>query len=143
MRLTAAALSSWERCHGRITAGSCVLIAFGWDARWGQPDYLQSWPGLTVGAGQLLASRAPALVAVDTPSVDAPEAETLPVHQALLSASVVIGENFASLRRLPGRCLLAALPLRIAGGTGSPVRPVAYARRSASARTSTPVQEAT
>lgn len=125
-RVSAETLLAWEREHGTITAGTCVLFAFGWDAHWTKPGYMRSWPALAPDAGELLAERAPALVAVDTISVDAPEAETLPVHRTLLAASVVIGENFANLQQLPDQCLLAALPLPIQGGTGSPVRPIAY-----------------
>lgn len=127
-RVSARMLLDWEHRNGTLAPGSAVLAAFGWDAHWGDPGYIRRWPAFTADAGRLLASRSLALLAVDTISVDPPEAETLPVHRALLSASAVIGENFANLRDLPQSCLLAVHPLRIPDGTGSPVRPVAYHR---------------
>jgi kynurenine formamidase len=39
---------------------------------------------------------------------------------------VLIGENFANLDRVPPVCGIAALPLPIAGGSGSPTRAIAF-----------------
>lgn len=71
-----------------------------------------------------LATRGVRLLAVDVPSVDASASKDLPAHRAFLENDVAIIEGV----RLDGvpecECELIALPLRIEGGDGSPVRAV-------------------
>jgi len=60
----------------------------------------------------------------DTPSMDDVDSKDLPGHHALLDAGIAILEGL-DLRSAPdGVYELAALPLKIAGGDGSPVRAV-------------------
>ena len=70
-----------------------------------------------------------ALVGCDTLSVDAAVSEATPAHQALLGNEVFIVENLKNLGVLPPFCLFMALPLKIRGGSGSPVRAVALVPR--------------
>ena len=53
-------------------------------------------------------------------------------HQALLGANVPALENVASLDLLPPRDFrVAALPMKIGGGTGAPLRGVAFVPQTA------------
>jgi arylformamidase len=64
------------------------------------------------------------LLGVDLPSVDQVDSKTLPIHHALGAAKITILENL-DLREVPAGCYdLIALPLKIAGADGSPVRAV-------------------
>lgn len=64
------------------------------------------------------------LYGTDTPSMDEADSKELPGHHALLDAGIAILEGL-DLRAAPdGVYELAALPLKIAGGDGSPVRAV-------------------
>ena len=64
------------------------------------------------------------LYGADTPSMDDADSKELPGHHALLAAGIAILEGL-DLRAAPdGVYELAALPLKIAGGDGSPVRAV-------------------
>ena len=47
-----------------------------------------------------------------------------------LPNDIYILENLENVGRLPGIAYLAALPLKIEGGSGSPIRPVAFVPRS-------------
>ncbi len=68
------------------------------------------------------------LFGVDVPSVDQLDSKTLPIHHALGAAKIMILENL-DLRAAPvGCCELIALPLRLAGADGSPVRAVLIER---------------
>jgi arylformamidase len=78
---------------------------------------------------------APALVGVlaragivlygsDTPSMDDADSKDLPGHHALLDAGIAILEGLDLRNARDGVYELAALPLKIAGGDGSPVRAV-------------------
>ncbi len=64
------------------------------------------------------------LFGTDAPSVDGPDSDTLAGHIALLKNGIAILEGL-DLRAAPdGLYELSALPLKIAGGDGSPVRAV-------------------
>ena len=68
------------------------------------------------------------LIGVDVPSVDELDSKTLPIHHALGAANITILENL-DLRAVPAGCYdLIALPLRLAGADGSPVRAVLIER---------------
>jgi len=123
----------WEREHGPIERGDRVLLRYGWDERWATgPEgrrFLEDWPGLSGGAAEYLVERGTALVGCDTLSVDAAGSEENPAHHALLGNEVYVVENLRNLHRLPPFCLFLALPLKIRGGSGSPVRAVALVPR--------------
>ena len=70
------------------------------------------------------------LIGLDVPSVDQVDSKTLPIHHALDAANIIILENL-DLRDAPAGCYeLIALPLRLAGADGSPVRAVLIDRAS-------------
>ncbi len=83
---------------------------------------------LSVEAVEWLAERGVKLLGVDVPSVDAIDSKTLPIHHALDRAGILILENLQLDDVTPGRYELVALPLKIAGGDGSPVRAVLIER---------------
>jgi arylformamidase len=99
-----------------------VALSTGWERRWGQPEYFSDHPVITPEAAHYLLECGVHLVGVDFPSVDTPPHET---HVVLLSAGAVIVENLTNLDAIRGdRFQLIALPLRIVGRDGSPVRAV-------------------
>jgi arylformamidase len=63
-------------------------------------------------------------VGIDTPSVDPFESKALEAHQALARHDMANLEGLVLDRVAEGRYELIALPLRIAGADGSPVRAV-------------------
>jgi arylformamidase len=64
------------------------------------------------------------LIGLDLPSVDQTDSKTLPVHHALDAANILILENLDLREAAPGLYELITLPLKIAGGDGSPIRAV-------------------
>ena len=64
------------------------------------------------------------LVGIDTPSVDSARADVLIAHQECLRNSIAILEGLVLDHVEEGEYELIALPLRIRGGDGSPVRAV-------------------
>ena len=62
------------------------------------------------------------LYGTDTPSMDAIDSKELPGHNALLRHGVAILEGLDLTGAVDGRYELVALPLKIVGGDGSPVR---------------------
>ena len=64
------------------------------------------------------------LIGLDLPSVDQVDSKTLPIHHALDAANITILENLDLRTVAPGCYELIALPLRLSGADGSPVRAV-------------------
>ncbi len=62
------------------------------------------------------------LIGLDLPSVDQTDSKTLPVHHALDAANIIIIENLDLRAVAPGVYDLIAVPLKIAGADGSPIR---------------------
>ena len=129
---------AWESEHGRVPAGSAVLIRTGWAARW--PDALAylgddtpgetgnlHFPGIGAAATRLLVEdRRAGLLGIDTASIDRGESTDFIAHRIGAAAGVPNLENVADLSGLPPTgFLLAALPMKIEGGTGAPARIVA------------------
>jgi kynurenine formamidase len=139
-RLDRAALEEWERSHGRIADASIVLIRTGWSSRW--PDkqrYLGTtktgaagvaelhFPGIDSSAARWLATeRKVKAVGIDTPSIDYGQSKTFDTHRILLGENIPAFENVNALDRLPRTgAFVIALPMKIKGGSGGPLRIVA------------------
>jgi arylformamidase len=82
------------------------------------------WPLMAADVPAWLAARGVKLVGLDVPSVDHLTSKDLPIHHACDAAGVVILENLDLRAVAPGVYELIALPLKIRGGDGSPVRAV-------------------
>ena len=138
--VTRAELEAFEAVHGRIPEGSIVLLDTGFARFW--PDrarYLGNagrgaeaaarlhFPGLSAeGARWLAEERRVAAVGIDTASIDPGPSRDFLAHRALFAHDVPAFENLASLRDLPPRGFtVIALPMRIAGGSGAPLRAIA------------------
>ena len=141
-RLTAADVRAWESQHGTIGAGTIVLLHTGWGKRWpdrkqyfgddtpGQVDHLH-FPSYGEDAARLLVGhRYVAAIGVDTPSIDYRQSKDFIVHQVANGADVPGFENIANLERVPARgAWVIALPMKIAKGSGGPLRIVALVPR--------------
>lgn len=77
-------------------------------------------PGLV----RALAVRGVVTVGIDTPSVDTATSKDLPAHAAFAETGTAILEGLVLKDVEPGRYELIALPLRLVGFDGSPVRAV-------------------
>jgi arylformamidase len=82
------------------------------------------WPLMAPEVPAWLAARGVKLVGLDVPSVDHISSKDLPIHHACDAANIVILENLDLRAVTPGVYELIALPLRIKGGDGSPIRAV-------------------
>ncbi len=137
-RLTARDVLHYEEKHGRIGPGTIVLLRTGWSRFW--PDrkrYLGDdtpgdasnlhFPAFGEDAARLLVEqRKVAVLGTDSASVDYGPSRSFIVHQIASAGNVPALENLTRLDRLPPRgALLIALPMKIEGGSGGPLRAVA------------------
>lgn len=122
----------FEKSYGKISGGGFVAAATGWDKRWGDPKSYRNvikgtmvFPTFSAEATDLLLERKISGIGIDTLSPDGPDSGFL-VHHKILGAGKVILENLTKLNQLPPTGThIMALPLKIKGGTESPVRAVA------------------
>ena len=131
--LPAGHIRRWEEENGPIESGDRVLIRYGWDRKWAVGpegrNFLEGWPGLSGEAAEYLVEKGVSLVGCDALAIDAFGSEENPAHHALLGNEVYIVENLKNLDGLPPFCTFLALPLKVKGGSGSPVRAVALVPR--------------
>ena len=118
-----------------LRPGDAVLINTGWGRLWEKDNarYMKSAPGIGVAAAEWLVTQDPLLVGADNGPVEVspnPDAQiSLPVHQIML---VVHGIHLLENLKLDELAAKGAhefafvmQPLKIQGGTGSTVAPVA------------------
>lgn len=127
------AVKHWETRNGSIKADDIVIFRTGWHEKWArrpnQGAFLQDWPGLAAEAAGYLIDKGVHVLGTDALSLDAWRSEGNPSHQAILGSDNLIIENLANLSRLPPVFTFVALPLRIEGGSASPVRAIALVER--------------
>jgi kynurenine formamidase len=130
---------AWESTHGRIPAGAWVLLRTGWSKRSDPQKFLNVGgdgphsPGFHKSTSELLARDRDVLgVGVETVGTDAGQAGTFdppfPNHATMHGAGKFGLASLTNLDQLPptGAIVIAA-PLKIVGGSGSPLRVLAIA----------------
>ena len=142
--VTAGDLEGAARAQGvDVRRGDALLIRTGWLAFWNRAtakereSFYDVAPGLGMSAAEWLHAREVACIGVDNVAVEVKPAEDgktlLPLHPVLIrDLGLTIGELFW-LEDLAAACaadgryefLFVGQPLRISGGLGSPINPLA------------------
>jgi kynurenine formamidase len=79
-----------------------------------------------VTAKWLLANRKLHAIGIDTASIDFGQSTTYDTHRLLYEANIPGFENLNALDRLPATgATILALPMKIKGGSGAPLRAIA------------------
>jgi kynurenine formamidase len=138
-QVTVADLEAWERAHGSLN-GTILLLRTDYSKRW--PDaarYLGTaergegavaklhFPGLHPNAAKwLVANRSVKAVGIDTASIDYGQSTQYETHRILYECNIPGLENLSNLDRIPARGgSIVALPMKIKGGSGAPLRAIA------------------
>jgi kynurenine formamidase len=134
-------LERWELDHGQIPQGAQVLFRTGWGSRWPDkaaflgteltgPEAVPQlhFPGISPEAARWLANeRSIDAVGIDTPSIDYGQSTHFETHVILYGAGIIGYENIAHLEQLPEQgSFVVALPMKIASGSGGPLRIVGF-----------------
>jgi kynurenine formamidase len=124
-----------EKQKLKLQSGDAVILHTGWGKLWGKDNarYVKGGPGIGVAAAEWLAKQDPMLVGADNSSVEVspnPDPKvSLPIHQIMLVVhGIHLLENI-KLDELAAKRVhefaLIVQPLKIQGGTGSTVAPLA------------------
>ena len=141
-RLTRDDVLQFEKANGPIARGTIVLVRTGWSRHWpnakaylgddtpGDASKL-SFPSYGVEAARLLVDdRGVGALGIDTASIDYGRSADFQVHRIAAARNVPGLENLTNLDRLPPRgAIVVALPMKIEGGSGGPLRAVALVPR--------------
>lgn len=138
-RLTGDDVLAFERAHGTIQPGTIILLRTGWSRYW--PDRTRyfgddtpgdasrlHFPSFGESAARLLVEeRGVAALGADVASIDYGQSQDFIVHRIAAEGNVPGLENLTNLDMLPPTgAVVAALPMKIEGGSGGPVRVVAF-----------------
>lgn len=132
---------NWENETGKeIPSGAIVLLQTGYskfyadklqylgtDQRGEDAVSLLHFPGLSPDAASwLIENRSISAIGLDTPSIDYGQSELFKSHVLLLQENIPAFENLTNLDQLPlDGFSVIALPMKIKGGSGGPLRIVA------------------
>jgi len=137
-------LIAHERAHGPIPEGAILLLRTGWgkvypdrrrylgtDRRGAEAIAELHFPGLAPAAAEwLVRNRKIGSIGIDTASIDRGQSQRFESHQILAKAGIPGLENLARLDELPAKGFeVVALPMKIAGGSGAPLRVIARLAR--------------
>ena len=118
------------RSGGPIAAGEATLVWTGVDARWGEPNFTRDRPFVPEATVEWLAKQRIGLFGTDLIQVDDPDEWWYPTHTSLARNGVPMVQQLCSLDRLEGKAFVfLVVPLKLRGGTASPVRPIALVTR--------------
>jgi kynurenine formamidase len=135
--------NTWEKQHGQIPDGAIVLLRTGFAKYW--PDRVKymgtdergaaavaklHFPGLSPDAARwITASRSIKAIGLDTPSIDYGQSTLFESHQVLFAKNIPAFENLGDLSALPAEgFFVIAMPMKIAAGSGGPLRVAAFVR---------------
>jgi len=140
-QLTAEDILAWEKEHGKVPDNSILLIDTGSSRLWpNKREYMGTdergeegvkklkFPGIHPDAAKFLVKeRKIKAVGLDTPSLDYGGSTRFESHQILFEHNIPGFENVANLEKLPIKgAAIFALPMKIKGGSGGPLRIVAW-----------------
>jgi kynurenine formamidase len=130
----------WEKRNGKIANGTIVLLRTGFgkfypdrkkylgtDERGAEAVAKLHFPGLDPAAARWLTqNRSIKAIGLDTASIDYGQSSLFETHRILFEKNIPAFENVANLEQLPVKGFsIIALPMKIKGGSGGPLRIVA------------------
>ena len=107
----------------KIKPGMAVLLHTGWDKQFPKQTFFEDFPSVTNETAQWLIDHKVGIMAVDMPT---PGIDWQTVHQNLLGHNVLIVEGLCNLENITAdEFTFVALPLKLEGRSGSPIRAIA------------------
>lgn len=122
-QLTGDDVTAWESAHGKVLAGSLVILNTGWHKRFDDANAyvnmddakVMHFPGYHPSSAEVLVARDVAGVGIDTLSIDYGPSKDFAAHVVMLKANKYQVENLANLDALPATgatVIIGVLPVR-------------------------------
>ena len=106
-----------------LEPGEALVVWTERSKNYGRADYTRHRPFITAQGAAWMAERRPGLVVTDLVGLDEPGDLVTPVHNCFRRAGIPQLQVLTNLSRLAGReAYIVAFPLKLVGGTGSPLR---------------------
>ena len=140
-QISVADVEEWEKLNGLIPDNAILLFRTGWGMYYPDAEkYLGTaekgqeatsklhFPSIHPDlASWLIKNKKIKAVGIDTPSIDYGQSKDFKSHQLLYAENIIGFENLANLEFLPLKgSYVIALPMKIKGGTGGPLRIIAW-----------------
>lgn len=139
-QVTTADIEAFEKAHGILPKGAMVLLMTGRAGLYNDREQYMGttergeaavaklhFPGLSKEGASLLVARGINAVGIDTPSIDYGQSSDFATHVELMTHNIPAFENVADMSTLPATgSTIIALPMKIEGGSGGPLRIVAH-----------------
>jgi len=142
-QVSPADMEEWEKKNNKIPDDAILLFRTGWSSFYPDPEkYLGTsekgqeavsklhFPSIHPELAEwLIKSRKIKAVGIDCPSVDYGQSADFKTHQLLYAENIPGFENLTNLDQLPVKgSFIIALPMKIKGGTGAPLRIIAWVK---------------
>lgn len=124
-------VSDLDSVADRIVPGVRLLFRTDWHKRYGTDEYRDELPRISLDLARWMVEKRVGMIGVEPPSVADVnnQRELTDVHQTLFRGNVLIVEGLANLDQITTPVVeFVALPMKIEGGDGSPVRAIAIER---------------
>lgn len=133
-------IQNWEKVNGKIPGGAIIFLRTGFgkfypdrkkylgtDERGAAAVAKLHFPGLDPAAATWLTqNRSIKAIGLDTASIDRGQSTLFESHRTLFEKNIPAFENVANLDQLPIKGFtVVALPMKIKGGSGGPLRIIA------------------
>lgn len=124
-------LTNWMHISKQKIDTKIVLFNFSWHKKWKlfDEEYASGWPGISPEVANYLLEQNVKVVGTDCLGMDSHNSKFYPAHDTFLKNNILIIENLNFKENLPTKIFFLALPLNINGGSGSPIRAVAFTER--------------
>ncbi|WP_345368597.1 cyclase family protein [Algivirga pacifica] len=132
-------LEEWFKKEKVNPTGKIILFYTGHESKWSdRADYLGTplkgeeavpnlhFPGLSEKGALWLVNVGAKAVGLDTPSIDYGQSKDFMAHRVLFAANIPAFENLTNLKKIADqKVYVIALPSKIGGGSGAPLRVIA------------------
>jgi kynurenine formamidase len=144
--LTKQDVLDWEKKNGKVPEGALVIMKTGWGVMQSEPkkflgleaDGKPHWPGFSMEVSEFLVKeRNVNAIGTEAVGLDSGNAAgfnpPFPAHYVMLGAGKYMLTSLANVDKLPAKgVVVMAVPMKLEGGSGSPVRVLALVPKAGS-----------
>lgn len=110
--------------EGKIREGMAVLLHTGWDKQWPKDCFFSDFPFVSVELAKWIVEKKIGIIGMDMPTPNGNAWKV--VHETLLGGDTLVVEGLSNMEAITAdEFTFFALPLKLKGRDGSPIRAIA------------------